>query len=464
MKFQSTLWVGMILACACAACGITAFEKRKAAEEAGTQVDVQLLAFDINIDTQSAARRIQTATDDREIRREMVVWQIHTAEELRRALQHPDPRWAFVDLWAMLLQSRAYVTRGPGKGKLGEQAGIAIEALDGMIVKLERCAEDFIPAERLEAVKAATRTWADDHPMEGEDMTDADSIEPGDEGGGLLGAVEAVPEGIFSFGGGVKDTAVSVSKVAAAADRGVEVMSSLPLMTRWQTELLLYSIEENESVRTLLEDVSRVSESVATAAETAEGLPERVEQAAVKAIREVESTQPQFQRTLDKGRGIVDQAHATVTEIAPLLDKVQENGEWVERTSEHATRAGEAWERAFGQLNLLVNPPGDLAAPPPEPSPPFDMKDVAKTAERATRTAEEVHATVVELRGIIEGQGIDERLAQVNAVTRSALADTNAMAGDLVDRIATRAALLIVLFFGMLLGYRFVALRLARAG
>jgi hypothetical protein len=134
----------------------------------------------------------------------------------------------------------------------------------------------------------------------------------------------------------------------------------------------------------------------------------------------------------------------------------------VKPVSANTKDAGQAWERAFEQLNLLANPPVDPNAPPKPDAPPFDIKDAAKTAEWATKAAGEVKETVVELRQIVEGEGIDQRLAQIDTTTQSALDRTVARAEDLIDRLMSRAIIVIVVFFVALLGYRFAAVLVPR--
>jgi hypothetical protein len=75
----------------------------------------------------------------------------------------------------------------------------------------------------------------------------------------------------------------------------------------------------------------------------------------------------------------------------------------------------------------------------------MDFKDLATTAEYATKAAEEVHATVVELRAMLEGEG----LTRVGATTNSA-----------IGRLTWSLVIVIVVFFATLVGYRFVAARI----
>jgi hypothetical protein len=400
------------------------------------------------------------ATEDRELRRKMILWQLHTMQACRRALQMPDPRWAFLDLWTLMYQTKLYVEEGAAKELLGPQAPIAVEALERLLKKLKATARSVLAPKELEKLAEAAHVWAEQHPIDGDTISARPA--PSQDKSGAFQAIMGVPAEVFSFGGGVKDAAAAVGDVAIAAHHAVGAVEALPQVVRWQTELLLYALDEDPTMRALIQDADEASAALVKVGNTVEELPDHVRQT----IRDVEATQPEFRKTIAEGRGIVDQARGTVQDVGPLLDKLQETGQWVEQTSAHATEAGKAWEGALVQVNLLANPPRDPDAPPPEPSPPFDInagvQDAARTAEWATKAAGEVKETVVELRQIVEGEGLDQRLAQVDATTQSAVDRTVASVGDLIDRITWRAVMVIVVFFVALLGYRFAAVHLQR--
>jgi ABC-type transporter Mla subunit MlaD len=246
---------------------------------------------------------------------------------------------------------------------------------------------------------------------------------------------------------------MAVEDVAIAAHHAVGAVEALPQTVRWQTELLLYALDEDPTMRQLFRDADQASDALETVADTVEKLPDHVRQT----IRDVEATQPEFRKTLAEGHGIVEQARLTVEQAGQNLDKLQETMASIEPVTANTKEAGHAWEGAFTQLNLLANPPKDPNAPPKPDAPPFDIKEAARTAEWATKAAGEVKETVVELRQIVEGEGLDQRLAQIDTTTQSALDRTVASAGDLIDRITWRAVLVIVVFFVALLGYRFAA-------
>ena len=226
----------------------------------------------------------------------------------------------------------------------------------------------------------------------------------------------------------------------------------------------LDNIEEYHTIEQLVRNVDEITAAITRVSARVDALPADLNRAIDHAAEEIESSQPGIRATLKEGRGIVDATHATIRDANTALDKVQETGVWVEKTAAHATEAGKAWEGTVKEVNRLVEHfDDDPDAPQPtEPSPPFDMKDVARTAEEATKTATEVHASVVELRAIVEGDGLDKRLESIEKATKSTLEGTTAAVASLIDTITIRAALLILLFFGSLLSYRFAAGRLVK--
>ena len=442
------------------ACGATGKEKGEKQEAQTAQLALQEIADQINIEVQGAARRISMQTKEREVRRLMVRWQLHTLESCRRALLHKDLRWGFIDLWSLLYQTRQFVAQGEGKGILGPQEPIALKATANLLAFMKSRAGRILTPEQIEEVTGVLEQWASEH-----HASLGVAERPSEEGKAskVFSAIVSLPSDVFSIGGGVKDTGAAISEVAGAAGRGVDIMSSMPQVLRWQTELLIFSVEENKTITDLAENITKVSNAVVDIGKTARDLPQQLESGATRVIKEVESTQPEFQKTIKEVQvvtgdleTIADKATGTVKEVNKTLDKLQETGKWVEATAAHATDAGKAWEGALKQVYLITNPPRDpdVPLPPPqtEPPPPLDFKDVARTAENATLTAREVRATAVELRAMLEGDALDQRISHAEQAT-----------GSLVVKLTWCGAILILVFFGALLGYRVAAARLVES-
>jgi len=450
-------WLTIALGFALLACGTTKQEKKVAKREATAVIGLGALCDDINAGVQRAARRMSLVTEHSEIRRNLILWQLHTMQNCRRTLQLPDPRWAFLDLWTMTYQTKLYVEGKPAYAKkitaaeAEEMKSIATEALDELLAKIAATARRVLTPNQFEQTSEAARLWAEQNPIKGDTILARPS--PSEDPSGAFKAILGVPAGVFSFGGGVKETALAVEEVAIAAHHAVGAVEALPQTVRWQIELLLYALDEDPVMKGLFQDADEASDALVTVANTVEKLPDHVRQI----IRDVEATQPEFRKTLAEGRGVVEQANLTIQQVGQNLDKLQETLASVKPVSANTKEAGHAWQGAFEQLNQLVHPPEDPNAPSSPPAPPFDIKDAALTAEWATKAAGEVKETVVEVRQLIEGDGLDKRLEQIDATTQSALDRTVASAGDVLDGLTWRAVLVIVVFFVALLGYRFAA-------
>jgi hypothetical protein len=80
------------------------------------------------------------------------------------------------------------------------------------------------------------------------------------------------------------------------------------------------------------------------------------------------------------------------------------------------------------------------------------MKDVVRATEQAALAAEQVRASVVDLRAVLEGDAPQRSIAQIEATTTATIGELRAT-----------GITLILTFFGALLAYR-VALLLLRKG
>ena len=461
MKFQMV--VGLILIGGVAACGTSKLQKKKAEREQTTRLQLRELADDINQRVQLCASELMESTDSRALKRVAIRWQIGTVRATQRALHHPDPRWSIVELWAGVMRVQRYLEQPEAVQELAD-SGVAIVSkhMDYLDALIGRRSDSVLTDSQLQSLRDAAQKVAMVKPISAEEMQHPGGNVNLVDSESALAIVAALPSELFSLGGGVKDTAMAVSDVAKVADRGVDGIETMPQMVRWQTELLLMSVEENDTVAGLRSNADRLTAVAESIGKSVETLPGQIEEAVTRILKELESSQPELRATLVEGRATVGEARETIGAVGPLLDKVGENGTWIEKSVAGATDAGKAWEGTFRELNLLVNPPEDPKAPPPEPSPPFDMKDLVSTAEWTTKAAIELRATVSDVRGIVEGEGLDERMQQVDKTAQNTLDLTSAHAAALIDVITWRAAALIGLFFVLLFVYRVFSVRIGK--
>ena len=470
-RYNVPMRAPLLIAAVVAAC---ASSKETEPDKVVAKIEVELrlheIGDSINIGVQQAANRIAAATEDRAHRRLAIVWQIRTHAATRRALSEPDPRWAFIDLWTMTLQTLHFFEKSD---VFGEHQPIAIDASRALVQDLERRAKRILHHDQFTTIRANVMDFATENPVEVGTMRQTNTpLQAHHKGTTKFVEILKMPTQLFTIGGGVKDTAVAISEVASAADRAADIVEDLPLAIRWQVQLMMMDLDQSPTIEALLRDVERASASVEALTKTADGLPAKVQAELSKTLREVEQQQAELQKSLTAARGVVSEARATVAETRTVVqaaddalrganDTVKE----VKLATEALERAGKAWEPTFRELNALVNPGGggsddgepkdkggdDSASAEADSGGGggggggFDIKDIAKGADGLTSAAIELRGLVKEVRDLIQAGELAQAASQANTAVASA-----------ADTIMWRAIIVIAAFFGLLLGYRFL--------
>ena len=181
-----------------------------------------------------------------------------------------------------------------------------------------------------------------------------------------------------------------------------EIVEELPRQTRWQVELLLYDIEERDTVMTGLAAFAQVAESADRVSQAIARLPDDLR----VALGESQGALGEANRTLQTAKELMVPVFATVEEIgriSTLLAELQADGN---------------------------------GAPPGRP---FDIREYVATAREAT-------ASVTELRGLLGD--LDELLAsgRLDGIVKT-VDQTEDEIAVLVGRIKFAGVQLILLFF-----------------
>jgi hypothetical protein len=159
----------------------------------------------------------------------------------------------------------------------------------------------------------------------------------------------------------------------------------------------------------------------------AEQAPEDMRQTIVSISQELEARSATLKAMLEDYRAAIESTGATVDKLAPLVDGIA-------RTSEQVNQAGVAWNDVMTQINA-PSPPPPPGSPPPRP---FDIMEYQQTAVAIRGTAEELRAMLGEVKTLEDN-----------------------VVGELADRLLRNGLILIGVFFAALLGYRFLAARIA---
>jgi hypothetical protein len=188
-------------------------------------------------------------------------------------------------------------------------------------------------------------------------------------------------------------------------------------------ELLLYDVEDRETVEEGLAAFQSMARSAEQASAAIDRLPADL-------------------------RETLGDSQAAIAEANQALVSAQGLAEPLARAAEQVKLAGDSWSALFSR--------GDHDQ---TPSRPFDIRDYTTTAEQIGAAAAQLQGLTEQLHQLVESKQLETVFGPVTA----AVGDADARARALVDRAAWRGAELLLLFFGLLLAYRALAPRLVRA-
>jgi hypothetical protein len=247
-----------------------------------------------------------------------------------------------------------------------------------------------------------------------------------------LAWVLSVPMAPFRALSGVSDTAQAIHRFSDTGRYFADTVALLPQVTRWQLELALYGLDDQETIRELVARWGTMAESAQEFVDATGRLPQALREQAAQLLAETGAEQEELRTTL-----------AELTTAAAQIGA-----------------AGSAWASTLEEIRALQGPSDGVAgggqgadAPPGRP---FDIREYESTAQQIKEAAAELRQTIGALQGLIG--------ASSTAATMSGFDAAITRGEALVNTVAWRAVLVLLAFFVLLLTYRVIVSRLDRHG
>ena len=371
-----------------------------------------------------AADRIARLSSDREVRKATVLWKLRLLSVMHELAFLDDPQEAFASVLTLTIATRRYLETGEGASVFGEHQSIALEALRELEEEALRIGRNFVEPEQLARVAAELDDVAREHPVRGVDFSARrlrGAVAAMGERG-TLGAVLHSPLVPFRALEGVSSGAAAIREFNSTAEEFAQIVFSLPRQLRWETQLLLYDIEDRDTVVQALAAFERVAASADRMAGAADRLPDDVRMV-------LGETEPAF--------AAANEVLATARE---LLDPLQ-------ATAEQLRLASASWQEILA---------GD-AAPDPEARP-FDVREWERTFGELATAATDLRALTRELQTAVDAEHLGQALGAITAT----IDDAEARARAVVDLAAWRALQLLLAAFVLFGVYRLFSRRVAR--
>ena len=408
-------------------------ERARAGVLSADQLEEELKEFStrFSLHVQAAANEIAVHVTDNRMRKQTVYWKLFAIPYCREAVLRREPVAAFVDVWVLCFQMREYFSTGEGRNAFGDQTHLAAESAELIYRDISRIAAMVLSEDQIEQARQGMMEFAEEHPISGPFAREAPRPPAANANaeGNLQRVFDASLTPLRAIGG-LDQTALAIQEVAAVADETNEILAHMPEHVRWNTEILLYELEEKDTVRTANQSLATFSRSAEKLVGQVDRLPGELRRELTAALEDLESRQAELRATLKATK-----------DTAEALEKTSKS---MTETSQGVAKAGKAWDGTIRTLWDMVNDfKGDPSEPPSEEGRPYDILDYARTAEETAKAAAELRAATREVHGLIRSEDIGE------ALTR-----TRSSAETLTGHVAKWCVTVIVVFFASLLGYR----------
>jgi len=390
-------------------------------------------------ETEGTATEIASSVDDRRVRENSLRWKIRAFDDYLAILAEEDPRVAFIYQWASAAASRQYLVSGPGEKMFGSQQAAATDLVKKIEADTIALGKRYFPPEAIDAAEDEIETLAGKQWRR--TPFGAPPATPVFEGDDDVKALLRIPFLPMSTLEGVSNTPKEIGRFTDTAKEFSAVVQHLPLLTRWQAELLLMEMEQSGPVVALGRELQNFQKGLRETADSVKSMPADMRAELEKALASIEKNLPQTKEIVSQAQAAVGQAKSAVeTAKAALAD--------------YRVAVGESAE-ASKQLTVTVKAAQDAAAEVRG-----ILSDYRKllSAEEATKDAEPAAKQYSEMAASITVAAKEVRALLSDA--KQPLADQSGLrqvAGDmrgLIDTIFWRAAGLLVLAFALALVYR----------
>jgi hypothetical protein len=244
---------------------------------------------------------------------------------------------------------------------------------------------------------------------------------------------EAKPGSVFSLLGvdplaGMDPAVREIAQTRMFAERALFVTQKMPMLLRWQTELLTINATETPAVQQLVTNSTQIAASVERFAAVAEKLPVQVSAEREEILKALQSQEKDAASLMKAGTQMSDSLNTTLTTFDALMKRF-----------------------GVGETNN--------ASPPKTNSPPFNIQDYTQNAAQLAVTAQQLTEMIRTLDQMLGSTNLAKLSAQVGPVVQQAQTGGK----EIVDYAFWKGILLVVIALLAALIYRFLSARLISA-
>jgi hypothetical protein len=231
--------------------------------EADLQEDILRFASKFEAYVRSATDKIQGGTDVPELKKRALLWKIRIVPVVHAIAAGSQPQRDYLALVYLTRTMKLYLTVGDGKDIFGEQQTVAVEAaaeLDKMAMDI---GEEFLDPEQMQKLRTNVQAYAEKNPIRGPEFSlelARKSIQVIDQSK-EFSWVSSVPLSPFGAMSGMNAIPSAIRDLSRTLWVTSHIVKHLPRLSRWQTELLLFDVENRKSVKDIVKGINSVDET-----------------------------------------------------------------------------------------------------------------------------------------------------------------------------------------------------------
>jgi hypothetical protein len=282
-----------------------------------------------------AIGKLRIKEDEANRKRTLLRRRISTTEDILAVATGGNINANLLDMVILASLNRMYVEDYWIPKYYGESAKPYLQASKEVERQILRIAETALKKEELSELRAAIKTWHENHP----------NIRSPSDVGALGFATEVaqssrsssaeITSSVFNLLAidplaGLDPATRELADTRLFAERGLFLARHMPTLIRWETELLIIQAAEVPQLEKLLADVTRLSESADRFSQTAEALPERVSTERQQIVQALDKHRPgltnlakQAEKTLDAGSQMSEASNATLKTFHEVVRQLQ---------------------------------------------------------------------------------------------------------------------------------------------
>lgn len=391
---SSFLIVLLLFTVACA--GNRDAEVRMAKGDAGSQANASAEALKGALDqfldrirnlTTNTAARIQARKPDNNVRRAILMWQLHVQEVCLDTAYRKNLMVALVQTWYWTVSIDRFATVGKGSDLFGPHQADVVAVAHGLAQEGEALAARYIEPKPFAALKADIDSAAGT----GELFTASNEARNAAMDKFLsatrLESLFSIVMSPFDFMSGVGKSSDSLADLTRIADRAVVMAERYPQLISLHLQMAAIEMQEQQAPTKAFEDFHRLAATGEQLGQTVRDMPAQLRAEAQKLLEAGGPAQADARVTLDK----VKDAGAALEKAATAIDQGIRS---LDAFVAHA-KAGDGKQDA-----------GKDAAP----SHPFDIREFTAAAVAIESLAKELRATIADLERGVSDAGVNGRL------------------------------------------------------